>query len=148
MRRVKSKAIIAAAVSFIAILSSSFAQAQFHIIPQPVKISAQKGSFLLTGNAVIGTDVQSRAVGLYLQNYLAQNYNLHLKLRVFEKIPATIAIKLISNNANDTDAYALNIKSTGISIVRGRRRCFLRCAIVNTNAACCCALTFNSRCNY
>jgi hexosaminidase len=116
MRRVKSKAIIAAAVSFIAILSSSFAQAQFHIIPQPVKISAQKGSYLLTGNAVIGTDVQSRAVGLYLQSYLAQNYNLHLKLRVFEKIPATIAIKLISNHTNDTDAYTLNIKSTGISI--------------------------------
>jgi hexosaminidase len=117
MRGVKSKGITATCIFFMAILSSSFVRAQFHIIPQPVKISAQKGSFLLTGNAVIGTDVQSRAVGLYLQNYLARNYNLHLKLRVFEKIPATIAIKLISNNAADTGAYALNIKNTGVSIV-------------------------------
>lgn len=117
MKYVKSKVIIAAAIFFMAVLSSLFVQAQFHIIPQPVKISAQKGSYLLTGNAVIGTDVQSRAVGLYLQSYLAQNYNLHLQLRVFEKIPASIAVKLISNHATDTDAYTLNIKNTGITIV-------------------------------
>jgi hexosaminidase len=118
MMGIKSKGIIAVATFFMMSFSSSLnAQAQFHIIPQPVKISAQKGSYLLTGKAVIGTDVQSRAVGLYLQTYLAHNYNLHLKLRVFEKIPAVVAIKLVSNHTANTDAYTLNIKNTGISIV-------------------------------
>lgn len=116
MRAFKGKVVIAFAAFFMLMLCSPFVKAQFHIIPQPVKISAKKGSYLLTAKAVIGTDVQSRAVALYLQNYLAQNYNLHLKLRIFEKIPAAIAIKLISNSGSDTGAYTLNIKNTGISI--------------------------------
>jgi hexosaminidase len=91
--------------------------AQTHIIPQPLHLTEQKGSFILTSKAVIGVDQQSQAVGMYLQNYLAQYYKLNLKLKVYPHVPATVAIKLVSNNNKGTQgAYTLSVAPGNVNI--------------------------------
>ncbi|SDF40310.1 hexosaminidase [Mucilaginibacter pineti] len=106
------------AFSLVAIcLSLTQVQAQFHIIPQPLHLSAQKGYFSLSSKNIIGVDKESEAVGNYLQTYLAQNYKLHLKVKVYAKVPATAAIKLVTGStAGKEGAYALKVTPGKIAI--------------------------------
>jgi hexosaminidase len=94
---------------------STGSMAQSRIIPQPNKMVILKGAYLLKANAVIGVDKESEVTGLYLQNYLAQNYKLHLQLKIYPQIPVNTAIRLISTSA-DTGAYNLSINTTGVKI--------------------------------
>ncbi|TSD63306.1 beta-N-acetylhexosaminidase [Inquilinus sp. KBS0705] len=103
-------------VCCIVLLLSMGVKAQLSIIPQPLNIESKKGGFILQNNAVIGTDAQTQAIGLYLQNYLAQNYKLHLKLKVYTTIPANVAIKLVSANAGAEEAYTLKVSKAGVKI--------------------------------
>jgi len=90
------------------------AQAQYHIIPRPAEIAAKKGHFILNNNAVIGIDEESRSTGIYLQNYLAQNYGLHVRLRTK---PTIAAIRLINEAVDTKGAYHLRMtrNTTNIS---------------------------------
>ena len=107
----------AAVVTSFICLSVPQIWAQTHIIPQPLHLTEQKGSFILTNKAVIGVDQQSEAVGQYLQNYLAQYYKLNLKLKVYPHVPATVAIKLISNNSKGVQgAYTLSVAPGSVNI--------------------------------
>jgi len=92
------------------------ANAQFHIIPQPAKLIPLKGKFALSSGQVIGVDTGSIGTGKYLQDYLAQNYKLHLKVKQFTKIPATVAIRLITTADTVDGAYTLNVSPTSIKI--------------------------------
>jgi hexosaminidase len=91
---------------------------QLHIIPQPLHLTELKCSFVLNKTAVIGVDKQSEAVGQYLQTYLAQNYKLHLTLKVYQKIPVKTAIKLTtgSNTSGVEGAYTLNVAPGSVRI--------------------------------
>jgi hexosaminidase len=90
-------------------------KAQMRVIPQPNKVVPLKGWYRLSRNGVIGVDEENKVTGLYLQNYLAQNYKLHLKLKVYTSVPATATIRLMSTHA-DTGAYRLTINTAGIKI--------------------------------
>jgi hexosaminidase len=116
MRFFKIKTCRVIAIFCITLLVYTGAQAQFRIIPQPLKITALKGTYSLNSNSIIGVDKETGAVGLYLQNYLAQNYKLHLKLKVYNTVPASVAIRLQSADAGAAEAYTLNVNSTGLKI--------------------------------
>jgi len=88
-------------------------KAQLHIIPQPNSIIEKRGHLLLHNKAVIGVDADSKTTGLYLQNYLAQNYGLHLRVKIK---PAIAAIHLNSDNSGEKGAYNLNISRSHITI--------------------------------
>ena len=88
-------------------------KAQFHIIPQPLKITAKKGTFILKNNDVIGVDEANKITGIYLQNYLAKNYNLHLRLRIK---PTVAAIRLLIDSTRTNGSYYLNITKTYVNI--------------------------------
>ncbi|WP_183566487.1 beta-N-acetylhexosaminidase [Mucilaginibacter sp. SP1R1] len=91
--------------------------AQTHIIPQPMHLVPQKGKFILNNKATIGTDQESGEVGKYLQHYLAQYYNLHLKLKVYTKSPVKGNIKLSSNSVDTTaGSYTLKISPAAVGI--------------------------------
>ncbi|MDR6940861.1 beta-N-acetylhexosaminidase [Mucilaginibacter pocheonensis] len=93
------------------------AQAQIHVIPQPLHLTAQKGGFILSNKTVIGVDQQSETVGKYLQAYLNRYYKLNLKVKVYKHIPANNAIKLITGNNNSIEgAYTLSVVPGGIKI--------------------------------
>jgi hexosaminidase len=92
------------------------ANAQFHIIPQPAKLIPLKGKFTLTAGAVIGVDTGSIGTGKYLQDYLAQNYKLHLKVQLFSHIPAGTAIKLVTVADTVDGAYTLKVSASAIKI--------------------------------
>lgn len=109
----KCAAIMVAAVC----TSLTSAQAQMHIIPQPLHVSEQKGSFKLSSKNIIGVDQESETVGNYLQTYLAENYKLHLKVKVYAKVPATAAIKLVTGSgAGKEGAYSLKVTPGKIAI--------------------------------
>ena len=112
----KIKTITTVMMLCMALLVCAGAKAQFRIIPQPGSIRALKGSFLLRNNAVIGVDQKSKPVGSYLQDYLARKYKLHLKLKVYTYVPATAAIRLVSNSNIGSEAYSLKISRAGIKI--------------------------------
>lgn len=95
---------------------SASAKAQLHIIPQPLQLTGQKGSFILSNKTVIGVDKESQAVGKYLQDYLAQNYKLNLKLKVYAKIPVAIAIQLLTTVSSKEGAYNMNVKPGSVKI--------------------------------
>ncbi|MGZ3874105.1 MAG: beta-N-acetylhexosaminidase, partial [Mucilaginibacter sp.] len=98
----------------IAVLLTSFTvNAQFHIIPQPLKIAAAKGKFSLKNNSVIGVDEGSKTTAAYLQTYLAQKYNLHLKIKIK---PAVAAIRLRTAAAGVKGAYHLDVTASNIKI--------------------------------
>lgn len=98
-------------------LSVTQLRAQTHIIPQPLHLTVQKGSFILNSKAVIGVDEQSELAGKYLQNYLAQYYNLNLKLKVYPRVPAAVAIKLISNKGKGAPgAYNLSVAQGSVTV--------------------------------
>jgi hexosaminidase len=100
-------------IALIFVFLSVTANAQFHIIPQPVKITAKKGTFTLKSGDVIGYADDTKTMGSYLQNYLAQNYNLHLKLR---KKPATAAIYLVVDTTRSKGSYNLNVTRKNVII--------------------------------
>ncbi|WP_184549541.1 beta-N-acetylhexosaminidase [Mucilaginibacter sp. FT3.2] len=106
------------ATLFICIGLSVSVKAQLHIIPQPLHLTVQKGSFILSSKVVIGVDKESESVGKYLQNYLATNYKLNLKLKVYPKVPATTAIQLVTTVSNKAGAYSLAVKP-GIAKIAG-----------------------------
>lgn len=91
-------------------------KAQLHIIPQPLHLTEQKGAFVLSGKAVIGVDKESESVGKYLQDYVATNYKLNLKLKVYPKIPIATAIQLVTTVSNKEGAYSLNVKPGSVKI--------------------------------
>ncbi|HEY9195701.1 MAG TPA: glycoside hydrolase family 20 zincin-like fold domain-containing protein, partial [Mucilaginibacter sp.] len=89
-------------------------RAQLHIIPQPLHVTAQKGTFVLTGTAVIGADKESEAIGIYLKEYLAKNYKLNLRLKIYQHVPAAVAIGLVTTKTNKEGAYTMSVKPTGM----------------------------------
>jgi len=91
-------------------------KAQLHIIPQPLHLTEQKGSFILSGRAVIGADKESEAVGKYLQTYLATYYKLKLKLKVYPKAQAATTIQLVTTAAGKDGAYNLDVKPGRVKI--------------------------------
>jgi hexosaminidase len=95
------------------LIVSFTANAQFHIIPEPVKITALKGSFTLKDNAIIGVDAASEPTGVYLQNYLAEYYGLHLQVKT---TPSKAAIRLIAADNTKKGAYTLVATSKEIEI--------------------------------
>ena len=99
-------------------LLSSSLFAQLHIIPQPVKETKLPGSFLLKSPAIIAVDRESSAVGVYLQQYLLDNYKLNFTVKVYREIPATAAIKLINDEVTpETEgAYHFKVTPKGITI--------------------------------
>jgi hexosaminidase len=103
-------------VLLISICFSVSANAQLHIIPQPLHLTEGKGDFLLGTKAVIGVDKESEAVGKYLQTYLAQYYKLNLKLKVYAKVPATTAIQLITTAGNKEGSYALHVSAGTVKV--------------------------------
>src|ERR1700761_5914175 len=56
------------------------ANAQLHIIPQPAKITEQKGAFLLKNNMTIWAGGASYSSGIYLKNYLSKYYGIHINI--------------------------------------------------------------------
>ncbi|WP_439696786.1 beta-N-acetylhexosaminidase [Mucilaginibacter sp. AW1-7] len=104
------------AAVFIVTCISLQVRAQLHIIPQPLHLTEQKGSFVLSSKAVIGVDKESEAVGKYLQTYLATYYKLNLKLKVYPKIPAAAAIKLVTAVTNKEGAYNLDVTPGTVKI--------------------------------
>jgi hexosaminidase len=94
--------------------------AQLHIIPQPVSVTEQKGNFKLKDQSIIAVDAQSMLVGNYLQQYLQNTYQLSLKVKVYDQIPANAAIQLI-NKATDTveGAYTMSVSPKTIVITGG-----------------------------
>jgi len=110
----KKAAVAASAImTMLFICLSITAKAQFHIIPQPLKITAKKGTFTLKNNDVIGVDANNKTTGIYLQNYLAKNYNLHLKLRIK---PTVAAIRLLVDSTRTNGSYDLHITKTYVNI--------------------------------
>jgi len=111
--RKKAANAIPAIMALLFICLSITTKAQFHIIPQPLKITAKKGTFILKNNDVIGVDADNKTTGIYLQNYLAKNYNLHLKLRIK---PTVAAIRLLIDSTRTNGSYDLNITKTYVNI--------------------------------
>lgn len=92
-------------------------RAQLHIIPQPLQLTQQKGSFILNSKVVIGVDKESEPVGKYLQDYLNHYYKLNLKVKIYKSVPALATIKLISNNTKDTTgAYTMSVAPGSVHI--------------------------------
>ncbi|ASU33104.1 hypothetical protein MuYL_1204 [Mucilaginibacter xinganensis] len=87
--------------------------AQFHIIPQPLRLTPKPGTFTLKNNMVIGIDADNKATAIYLQSYLAKNYNLHLKVRIK---PTAAAIYLLLDSNRTKGDYFLNISRSSIKI--------------------------------
>jgi hexosaminidase len=111
--RKKAANAIAPIMAMLLICLSITTRAQFHIIPEPQKITAKNGTFILKNNDVIGVDADNKTTGIYLQNYLAKNYNLHLKLRIK---PTVAAIRLLIDSTRISGSYDLNIAKTYINI--------------------------------
>lgn len=105
------------AVSVIAaVLMTCFSvvvKAQFHIIPQPNHITAKKGMLALRNGDVVGYTPDTKEIGVYLQNYLALNYNLHLKLRYRPKVGT---IFLQADSVISKGSYRLNVYHTRVTI--------------------------------
>jgi hexosaminidase len=109
----KTHQVIGKIITICLIYLSVTAKAQLHIIPQPDKITVKKGHFILNNQAIIGVDADNKTTGIYLQNYLAQNYGLHLRVR---NQPATAAIRLTGETSGVKGAYSMNISHSHISI--------------------------------
>ena len=116
LSKIKISAALLKIVAIALVFLSANVNAQFHVIPQPVKITAGRGKFILTKNAVIGVDKQSLETGRYLQSYLAESYNLHLKLRVFNRTPFKTTIRLVAKNDTVDGAYSLSITPRLITV--------------------------------
>jgi hexosaminidase len=99
--------------AFLLVCTSFTAEAQFHIIPQPAKISAQSGHFILHTGAIISVDEGSKLTGIYLQSYLAQNYGLHVKVKLK---PTLATVRLITDSSGIKGAYDLNVSRARIKI--------------------------------
>ena len=107
---------ISKAATLILLCLSIAAKAQFHIIPQPVKITALKGNFVLKDNAVIAVDDDNPSTGLYLQKYMATYYGIHLNVQIK---PKKAAIILVNDANTEKGAYSLNISGAHIIIKGG-----------------------------
>ncbi len=91
--------------------------AQLHIVPQPVSVVQQKGSFSLKDGATIAVDAESQIVGNYLQQYLKDTYQLNVTVKTYTRIPENTVIQLISK-ATDTvkGAYTMSVSPKNITI--------------------------------
>jgi hexosaminidase len=107
-------------VSFIlcyTFLSLTQANAQLHIIPQPVSIIKEEGTFALKPSATIAVTAENEGIASYLQQYLATTYNINLKVKIYGHIPENAAIKL--ENASEegvTGAYRMTVSPQTIRI--------------------------------
>lgn len=89
------------------------AKAQFHIIPQPTEIVAKKGTLALKNGDVIAYMNETKGMGTYLQNYLAKNYNLHLKLGYKSSVGTVF---LLIDSTRSKGSYYLNVTHTRLTI--------------------------------
>ena len=81
-----SKTSLLKSVALAAILTAfgaAQANAQLHIIPQPVSAVEKEGSFALKASNTIAVDEQSQVVGNYLHQYLWDTYKIDLKVKVY-----------------------------------------------------------------
>ena len=101
------------ALASVIVFASINAKAQFHIIPQPLSIAAKKGLFTFKNNDVIAVDIDNKPTAAYLQNYLAKNYNLHLRVRIK---PDVAAIYLLVDSTRTKGDYFLNITKSSVKI--------------------------------
>ncbi|MEO3406695.1 beta-N-acetylhexosaminidase [Mucilaginibacter sp. CAU 1740] len=101
---------------FTALFLSATANAQFHIIPQPVSLKAGAGSIVLGKNAIIGVNKETEPVGRYLQDYLNQNYGFQTTVKVYEQIPAKTPISLNNVWSNQEGAYTMHVSTASVSI--------------------------------
>ncbi|AYL94180.1 beta-N-acetylhexosaminidase [Mucilaginibacter celer] len=92
------------------------AEAQFHIIPQPVSLKAGSGSMVLSKAAVIGVNKETEPIGRYLQEYLNQNYGLATTVKVYGQIPAKTPIRLNNVWSNQEGAYTMHVSPVSVSI--------------------------------
>jgi hexosaminidase len=99
------------------ILNISTAKAQLNIIPQPVSVVQEDGSFLIKPSITIAVTKENELVGNYLQQYLMNTYGIGLKVKVYEHIPQSAAIKL-ENRQEDAikGSYAMTVSPKSIRI--------------------------------
>ncbi|MDP9080941.1 MAG: beta-N-acetylhexosaminidase [Bacteroidota bacterium] len=100
-------------VAILLICLSFTAKAQFHIIPQPNQIVARKGTLALKNGDVIAYMTDTKEIGIYLQNYLAKSYNLHLKLQYQ---PSAGAIFLLTDTTMSKGSYRMNVNHVKLTI--------------------------------
>ncbi|MHB8209627.1 beta-N-acetylhexosaminidase [Mucilaginibacter sp.] len=99
------------------------ANAQTHIIPQPVTVTTLKGSFTLKASTIITVDAQNEAVGNYLHQYLLTTYNLNLKVQ--SGTSSKNSIQLFSGTDNNiVGAYILKASPKKILISANGAGCF------------------------
>lgn len=98
-------------------LSIVKANAQLHIVPQPVSIAQLSGSFALKPSNTISVDEQSKKVGTYLHQYLWDTYKIDLKVKVYPHIPEKAAIKLESSIIDTAKgSYSMEVSPKTIRI--------------------------------
>jgi len=107
-----SKSYLASFVLLLIFLSADV-RAQVHIIPQPSEIVSKKGLFHLKNNDVIAVDIDNKPTAVYLQNYLAQYYNLHLRVQIK---PDNAAIYLLIDSTRTKGDYFLNVTAPSVKI--------------------------------
>lgn len=91
--------------------------AQLHIIPQPVSAEQLSGSFALKASNTIAADEKSQLVANYLQQYLQDTYKLDLKVKIYQHVPESAAIKLKSREAGAAEgSYSMNISPKTLTI--------------------------------
>jgi len=110
------KSYIAAALFIL--MGSTCLFAQLHVIPQPVHMAALKGHFTLKGSNIIAVDAGNEAVANYLQQYLSDTYQINLKVKLYQHVPANAAIRLEASNDTVKGAYTLQVSPQAI-IIKG-----------------------------
>lgn len=90
--------------------------AQLHIIPQPVSLTALNGQFVLNKQTVIAVDTENKVVADYLQQYLHDTYQLNIKVKLYQTIPAGAAITLQHTSDTVKGAYILTVSPKHITI--------------------------------